>query len=112
MNTKPTDRNRICFINSNKVWGGGEKWHYETACHLDELGYPVMVVANRNSDLYFKLENHESIVLKSLQISNFSFLNPFKLIELRKFLKINHVNTVFLGLSIDVKFGGVAAKLS
>ena len=27
-------KSKICFFNSNKDWGGGEKWHLEMACHL------------------------------------------------------------------------------
>jgi glycosyltransferase involved in cell wall biosynthesis len=99
-------------MNSNKVWGGGEKWHYEAACHLDALGYSVMVITNKNSELYNKLIDHKSILLESKQISNFSFLNPYKLFYFKNLFQRNKVSAIFLGLSIDVKLGGMAAKMA
>ena len=110
MDQKHDNRIRICFINSNMVWGGGEKWHYETACHFRDLGYAVMVIANRNSELHQKLTDQEGINLKSVRISNLSFLNPFKILHVRILLKKNKISTVLLGLSIDLKVGGLAAK--
>ena len=42
MDHQPGDNKSVCFMNSNRVWGGGEKWHYETACFFDQLGYSVI----------------------------------------------------------------------
>ena len=103
---------RICFMNSNMVWGGGEKWHYETACHFRDLGYAVMVITNKKSELYHKLEDQNGIVLEQVRISNFSFLNPFKIFHIRNLLKKQDISTLFLGLSTDVKLGGLAAKFA
>lgn len=108
--SKNSNKQSVCFMNSNEVWGGGEKWHYETACYLDQAGYSVVVITNRKSDLYNKLKGHETIKVKSMPISNFSFLNPYKLISIRKFLLRNSIHSIFLGLSSDVKLGGLAAK--
>jgi glycosyltransferase involved in cell wall biosynthesis len=102
----------ICFMNSNKVWGGGEKWHYETALFLNEKGHDVLVVANRNSDLYKKLQGHSHIRVHSMRITNFSFLNPVKLLALRRRFQHHQVSAVILGLSTDVKLGGPAAKMA
>lgn len=99
-------------MNSNKVWGGGEKWHFETACFLDGLGYSVIVVTNRNSDLYNRLKDHNSIRVFSKRVSNFSFLNPFKLNYFKKLFLENEVNTIILGLSTDAKVGGMAARMA
>lgn len=99
-------------MNSNKVWGGGEKWHYETARYLLEHGYPVAVVANHGSEFFNKVAEHPEIILRSYRINNFSFLNPFMIFRLRKWMVRNNVKAVVLGLSIDVKLGGLAAKLA
>ena len=99
-------------MNSNKVWGGGEKWHYETALFLDRSGYDVMVITNNNSDLYKKLQEHPGIRLHAMRISNFSFLNPFKLFSLCKLFKKYQVTAIILGLSTDVKLGGPAARMA
>jgi glycosyltransferase involved in cell wall biosynthesis len=99
-------------MNSNCVWGGGEKWHYETACYLDQLGYSILVVTNKNSDLYNKLKDHPSIEVINTRISNIGFLNPFKIRFLKRLFQIHDVYALILGLSIDVKLGGPAAKLA
>ncbi|MEA3477034.1 MAG: glycosyltransferase family 4 protein [Bacteroidota bacterium] len=97
-------------MNSNMVWGGGEKWHYETACHFRDLGYAVMVIANKESELYHKLEDHEGILLESVRIRNRSFFNPFKLFRIRLLLKKHAISAILLGLPIDLKLGGLAAR--
>ena len=108
---KPSDEKiRICFMNSNMVWGGGEKWHYEAACHFRDLGFAVMVITNEKSALYKRLEGREDIMLHSVRISNQSFLNPFKILHIRNLLKRYDISAIFLALSIDVKLGGLAAK--
>ena len=108
---KPSDENiRICFMNSNKVWGGGEKWHFEAACHFRDLGFTVMVITNEKSDLYKRLEGQDGIILQSVRISNQSFLNPFKILHISKILKKHDISAIFMALSIDVKVGGLAAK--
>lgn len=99
-------------MNSNKVWGGGEKWHYETALFLDRSGYDVMVITNNNSDLHKKLQEHPAIRLHAMRISNFSFLNPLKLFTLRRLFMQHHISAIILGLSTDVKLGGPAAKMA
>ena len=43
---------KICFFNSSKNWGGGEKWHFETAKILWEKGYEIIVLGNINSIKY------------------------------------------------------------
>lgn len=99
-------------MNSNMVWGGGEKWHYEAASYLREMGFAVLLITNKKSELHEKLENQEGILLESIRISNLSFLNPFKILHIRSLLKKHDINAVFLALPIDVKLGGLAAKFA
>ncbi len=99
-------------MNSNEVWGGGEKWHLDMASYLHDFGYFVMVVTNRNSELYLKLKGKQGILLKTVRVSNFSFINPYKLVFIRNLYRKHHITTVILGLSNDVKLGGLAAKLA
>ncbi len=105
-------RDRVCLMNTNNVWGGGEKWHFETACYLAAHDYSVLVIANKESDLYHKLKNQSRIQLVSMRINNMSFLNPIKILTIRGILKRNNIYTIFLGLSRDVKLGGIAAKMA
>jgi len=110
MNKPSEEKIRICFMNSNMVWGGGEKWHYEAACHFRDLGFEVMVITNEKSALHHRLEDQEGILLKSVRITNQSIFNPFKIVHIRNILEENKISAIFLGLSIDVKIGGLAAK--
>ena len=52
---------KICFVNTNKAWGGGEKWHYEMAIKLSKLGHSVTVVTNTESELAQKLKDSKII---------------------------------------------------
>jgi len=101
----------ICFINSVKSWGGGEKWHFEMASRLKKQGFNVIFICRRNSVLAMKLKSID-IVVKYLEINNLSFLNPFKINSLRKFLKRKLVTIVVMNFSADIKIAGPAAKFA
>lgn len=101
----------LVFFNSSRTWGGGEKWHYQTALKLSELGYPVHVVAKSRSDLHKRLKN-KKLRVRQLNIGNLSFLNPFKLFRVYRYFKKERVGTVILNLSSDAKIGGIAAFLA
>jgi len=102
----------ICFFNSNKAWGGGEKWHFENALLARDKGYRVCVVANRVSALADRLADQSGIELLRIGIGNMSFLNPFTLLRLARFFRRQAVDAVILCLPTDVKCGGLAAKLA
>ena len=101
----------ICFFNTAIPWGGGEKWHYETALFMQKQGHQIVVVCHKKSSLCIKLKESG---IKSFRISvgNISFLNPFKLLKLFSFFKKNNVGVVVLNLSRDVKLGGLAALMA
>lgn len=101
----------LCFLNSNRVWGGGEKWHHDAALRLHEIGYPVLMVTNRSSDLHWRLSRKE-LALSPLCISTVSFLNPRKILTLARLLRQYQVQAIFLNLPSDLKLGGIAAKLA
>lgn len=100
----------ICFVNSCNVWGGGEKWLRDTALRLKDDGYNVFVITNVSSVLYDKLGNN--VKLFRVAIGNLSFLNVFKIIKMFLIFRRNKISVVILGLSSDVKIGGIAAKLA
>ena len=101
--------NKICLINSTKSWGGGEKWHYDIAIRLKNEGFDIIVITNKNSELFKKLENTD-IKIYSIAISNLSFLNIFKQRSISKILKNNDIQTVIMNLPSDLKVAGIAAK--
>ncbi|OGR35628.1 MAG: group 1 glycosyl transferase [Desulfovibrionales bacterium GWA2_65_9] len=102
----------ICFFNSNKAWGGGEKWHFENALLARDKGYRVCVVANRVSALADRLDVQPGIDVLRLNIHNLTFLNPLKLMRLVCFFRKHAVNAVLMALPSDMKAGGIAAKLA
>lgn len=105
----PDNRN-ICFLNSNKVWGGGEKWTIDIALHLSKLGYNVLIITNKNSDLFNEVRKHDSeLELKSLTVKSFSFFNFYRRNRLKRILKAFNTGILFLNLSNDLKFGANAA---
>jgi glycosyltransferase involved in cell wall biosynthesis len=104
-------RRTICFFNSFKKWGGGEKWTYDMATRLAERGHVVVVVTNRESELHNRLGGF-GVKLLQVGVSNLSFLNPVKILLVCRFLKRERIDTIVLNLSSDVKLAGVAAKLA
>jgi glycosyltransferase involved in cell wall biosynthesis len=102
---------KICFINSCKAWGGGEKWHFDTAKRLHDEGFDVLVITNKKSKLYEKIQPTD-ILNQQFVIRNLSFLNPLRIYQLYNIIKSFAPGTVILGLPSDVKTGGIASKLA
>ena len=98
----------IGFFNTNLAWGGGEKWHLETAKLMRDQGYNVVIFAHPNSDLLQKA-TELNIKTEAQRITNLSFINLFTLINLsRKFRKYK-IDTIITNLSSDMKAGSIAA---
>jgi glycosyltransferase involved in cell wall biosynthesis len=101
-------KGKICFINSCKAWGGGEKWHFDMALGLRELGREVLAVTGENTELAQRFAT-ENIKQHSFKISNLSFLNPVLKNKISRILKSENVETVILNLPADLKTAGTAA---
>ncbi|MBY0518519.1 MAG: glycosyltransferase [Bacteriovoracaceae bacterium] len=100
---------KVCFFNTNKAWGGGEKWHLSHALKLRDLGYETLLVAQSDSELK---KRAQGVKVFDLNLSNLSFLNPFKLYKAAQILKKNQVDVLIVNLPIDLKVGGFAAKIA
>jgi glycosyltransferase involved in cell wall biosynthesis len=102
----------LCFCNGNLAWGGGEKWHLESAVHFAGLGYKVILAANPRGKLWQKAHCFSSLILSPWSIGNLSFLNPFKKAAFAKFLSESGITHLILNLPADLKFGvrAVGAK--
>ncbi len=101
----------ICFFNTTKAWGGGEKWHFDIATALADEGERVVAVTHPDSLLRQKLTG-KGIETVAFRISNLSFLNPLRLITLVRFFKKHNVNCVVMNLPADLKVAGMAAKIA
>ncbi len=101
----------ICFFNSTKAWGGGEKWHYDISAGLYRKGCSTLVITNRKSVLFSRIILTGQKVY-NIKISNLSFLNPFKILMLRKLFIKENIDIIILNLSADLKVAGIAARLA
>jgi len=101
----------ICFFNSVRFWGGGEKLHLENGLEFKKKGYTVTIVSNPDAPLWEKAHNSE-LFTHPIKAGNLSFLNPLKLYRLIRFYKNNKIDTVVFSTSQDLKLGGISAKLA
>jgi glycosyltransferase involved in cell wall biosynthesis len=102
-------KGNIVFFNSTKVWGGGEKWHFDTAKTFTESGWKVTVFCHRDGELKNRLAK-ANIPFVAVKITNFTFLQPWKIISLARKLKSTGANTIIMNLSADLKAAGLAAR--
>lgn len=99
----------VCFFNSTKNWGGGEKWHLDIATHLHNNNKSVLIIVRESSALH-KRVRQTSIPFKTITVKNLSFLNFYKVKKLATIFKENNIGMVIMNSSEDMKFAGLAAK--
>lgn len=102
----------IAFFNSIESWGGGEKWHFETAKHFAALGHEIYVFGNKHSELQKKCLDFQNLNFTPVATSRFSYLNPFKIRRLQRKFKALKISTVIINNSKDLKTAGVAGYLA
>lgn len=101
----------VCFFNSIKFWGGGEKLHLEYAIEFKKKNYNVFLASNPSSPLWTKASS-EQLKTYPVSVKNLSFLNPFKILKLVRFYNENMIDTVIFSASQDLKLGSIAAKIA
>jgi glycosyltransferase involved in cell wall biosynthesis len=104
-------KSSICFFNSNRKWGGGEKWHLEMASLTAKAGNSVVLACHPGSELEKKAKA-ANLEVFSISISNLSFLDPFKVSRIRKMLIKYQVDTLIVNLPSDLKVAGLAARMA
>lgn len=104
-------KENVCFVNTTKMWGGGEKWHSEAALFIHKQKKDVFFIARKKSKLATKLES-TGLKLNTIKSSNRSFLNPFKIAKLYWFYRNNNIKSVLLNGPADLKLAGMAAFLA
>lgn len=100
----------ICFVDSNRPWGGGEKFHFEHACHCRDQGFEVHVVAHERGELARRAAAENGLNVHPMALGNLSFLNPFALLRLRELFRRCAIQTVVTALPADLKAAGMAAR--
>lgn len=100
---------RICFMNTTRFWGGGEKLHLEYAIKFRDMGYVVWVCCSRSSPLDTKARSF-GLKVFNIDIRSLSFLNPRKTGRLSTFFTKQEIDTLIFSGSTDFKAGSVAAQ--
>ncbi len=108
---KQSSSKRICLFNSSLIWGGGEKWHYETARKLIDKGYDPVVFTHPKS-LLFEKSRKAGIKVFAVKVRNLSFLNPLKMLWLLVKLRRSKCRTLIVGLTCDLKLAALPARLA
>jgi len=104
-------KNRVCFFNSTRSWGGGEKWHFDVSTRLSEKGITLIVVTNKKSELKTRISDY-GIPSHNIGISNLSFLNLFKVLYISHLIKLEKVDFLITNLSSDMKVASLAARIA
>ncbi|MGE4557318.1 MAG: glycosyltransferase [Desulfovibrionaceae bacterium] len=99
-------------MNTNPVWGGGEKWHYDFALLTRDAGYGSFAVTNSPSELADRLDAAGGVTTLRLHVGNLSFLNPATIMRLAKFFRRHRIDTLIMALPSDLKAGGFAARMA
>lgn len=100
---------KVFFLNTTRTWGGGEKWHLEHARFLYNSGDQVQMLTQKGSELQ-KRASENGLLTKDFTIDNLSFLNPFKMLEMCRFLSKEKPDVLIMNFSNDLKVAGPAAK--
>ncbi|MEM9050840.1 MAG: glycosyltransferase family 4 protein [Bacteroidota bacterium] len=92
---------KICFINTNRAWGGGEKWHFQTSIELKRRGHDISIIAQKGSPLAQRIS--EQIKVTEFNVGKLSFLNSMMGSRLKHFFQKEKFDAVILNLPADVK---------
>lgn len=106
-----SSKKTIVFFNTNKAWGGGEKWHLTTCKEFQRRGFNTILVANETAEIA-KRGIQEGQNVYRFKVGNLSFLNPIKILIFYMFFKSKGVDAVVMNLPSDLKVAGIAAKLA
>lgn len=102
----------ILFMNTGIEWGGVEKWHYEMALVLQNRGYNVFVLGVKGEMFYNRCKKAGLVVKDIEPIRDVTFINPFRVYWLIKYLKKNEIDSIFFCQSSHFKYGALAARLA
>ncbi|MBN1117327.1 MAG: glycosyltransferase [Bacteroidales bacterium] len=100
---------KICFFNTTKAWGGGEKWHFDVSGALQAQGFKVLYVTSKGSEQLTRLEK-SNVPYFIFRVKKFSYLNPVLIWKLKRFFEKQQIHTIIMNLSVDLKVAGIAAK--
>ncbi|MBK8954899.1 MAG: glycosyltransferase family 4 protein [Saprospiraceae bacterium] len=100
--------NNICFWNSHRFWGGGEKLHLEYAEGFRRNNHRCLIATDPDSPLKLKAQTSQLPVF-DFRIRKFDFLNPYKIYKICQFFKKTKTDTLIFSSSQDMKAAGLGA---
>jgi len=102
---------KVVLFNSEKTWGGGEKWYADAAKILNENNQQVYLFTGKQTALYHKT-SHTSITTIPVKTTNVTFIIPWKVIWLSIKLRKINPDAIVINLSKDLKYAGLAARMA
>jgi glycosyltransferase involved in cell wall biosynthesis len=104
-------RQVICFVNTQRTWGGGEKWNLDVMADLSRQGKQTMFISTMSSPLALRLKRL-GIHGHELRVNRVKFLYPLKVFKYARIFRKEHVGVLVTNLSADMKTASVAARLA
>ena len=99
----------ILFINSIRMFGGGEVWMLTVLRELKKRGHRVSLVCRPKTELLRKaLEN--GIDVKALRMQ--SDFDPIAIWRLFRFISDKRINVIFTNMDRELRVGGIAGRLT
>ena len=103
-----TNKN-ICFFNSCKAWGGGEKWMITTAAGLRDKNHSIWIGGRPDSKFLSKATD---LGFSTFPIQFGSDFSLPAILKLAGFISKNKIDFVLVNFTKEAKIAGLAAKLS
>ncbi|TFH27074.1 MAG: glycosyltransferase [Bacteroidia bacterium] len=104
-------RKIICFVNTQRSWGGGEKWQQDVIADLNKQAFHPICISSLSSALTRRLKGM-GISGYVMRISKMSFLDPLKILKLVRIFRRENIGTLVTSVSDDMKTASIAAKLA
>ena len=104
-------KKNIAFFNIYKIWGGGEKWHFEMALNLKKKGHNVYVFSPEEGE-FSRRANENGLGVKYINWSKYSYFNPIRIISLALIFRRLNVDILLYNSFLDVREAGLSAFLA
>lgn len=100
----------ICFVNTQRTWGGGEKWNQDVMVDLYQQGHHPLFISSISSPLARRMKD-QGIPGYELRINRLKFLYPLKIFKFARIFRRENVGVLVSNVSADMKTASLAAKM-
>ena len=104
---------RVGFFNSYKVWGGGEKWHFEMMERFLNSGSEIKctLFAPSDGELFKRVSSsYQGVEKYSIHVGKYTYLNPIDQFKMTRTFKDAGLDLLIFNSFVDVRAAAVAAK--